>query len=183
MSDAAVHVIVGRVRKAHGIRGELVVEPMTDEPDAIFASGRRLYVGDALGRPDPKVAPVEVERAQPFKGGYILTVTGIPDRTAAERWRERYFLLPEEELPPPSEDEIYLHDLPGMRVELEDGAVVGVVSAVFELPQGLVLDVARGGDAGAKPSTVMIPYDERTVVGVDREERRVVVALPDGLLD
>lgn len=183
MSDAAVLVIVGRVRKAHGIRGELVVETMTDAPDEIFASGRRLFVGDALGRVDPKVPPAEVRGTRPFKEGLIVDIEGIDDRTQAERWRDRYFLLPESELPPPDEDEIYLHDLPGMRVELEDGVVVGTVSAVFELPQGLILDVARGGDADAKRATVMIPYDERTVVGVDREERRVVVALPDGLLD
>jgi 16S rRNA processing protein RimM len=185
MSDATVHVIVGRVRKAHGIQGELVVEPITDAPDAIFASGRRLFVGDALGRVDPKVAPAEVLGARPFKEGFILTLAGIADRTEAERWRDRYFLLPEEELPPPDEDEIYLHELPGMRVELEDGAVVGVVSTVFELPQGLVMDVERAErrEGAARPATVMIPYDERTVVGVDREERRVVVTLPDGLLD
>ncbi|HEX8851390.1 MAG TPA: ribosome maturation factor RimM [Gemmatimonadaceae bacterium] len=183
MSDAAVHVIVGRVRKAHGIRGELVVEPITDAPDEIFASGRRLFVGDAAGRVDAKVAPVEVESARPFKEGYILTVAGIPDRTAAERWRDRYFLLPEEELPAPADDEIYIHDLPGMRVQLENGDIVGTVGTVYELPQGLVMDVQRVGEDLGKRGSVMIPYDERTVVGVDREERVVVVSLPDGLLD
>ena len=157
MSDTAVHVIVGRVRKAHGIRGELVVEPYTDAPDAIFASGRRLLVGDAAGRVDPKRGPVEVLDTRPFKEGLII--------------------------PGPAEDEIYLHDLPGMRVELQDGALVGTVSAVFELPQGLVLDVARAPGEDGKPSSVMIPYDARTLVAVDREGRRVVVSLPDGLLD
>ena len=183
MSDTAVHVIVGRVRKAHGIRGELVVEPYTDAPDAIFASGRRLLVGDAAGRVDPKRGPVEVLDTRPFKEGLIITVAGIDDRTEAERWRDRYFVVPESELPGPAEDEIYLHDLPGMRVELQDGALVGTVSAVFELPQGLVLDVARAPGEDGKPSSVMIPYDARTLVAVDREGRRVVVSLPDGLLD
>jgi 16S rRNA processing protein RimM len=183
MSDAAVHVIVGRVRKAHGIRGELVVEPITDAPDAIFASGRRLLVGDETGHADPKLGAAQIVRASPFKEGFIVAVEGIVDRTGAERWRDRYFLLPESELPAPGEDEIYLHDLPGMRIELADGAAVGVVRAVYELPQGLVLDVERDARTGAKPSTVMIPYDERTVLGVDRAERRLVVQLPDGLLD
>ncbi|NUQ19551.1 MAG: 16S rRNA processing protein RimM [Gemmatimonadaceae bacterium] len=146
MSDDAVHVIVGRVRKAHGIQGELVVQPITDAPDAIFASGRRLLVGDASGRVDAKIPPAEIRAARPFKEGFIVTVAGIPDRTAAERWRERYFLLPESELPAPAEDEIYIHDLPGMRVELEDGELVGTVATVYELPQGLVMDVERARD-------------------------------------
>ena len=183
MSDAAVHVIVGRVRKAHGIRGELVVEAITDAPDAIFAAGRRLFVGDAAGRVDPKVPPVEIESARPFKEGFIVSLGIIPDRTAAERWRDRYFLLPENELPAPGDDEIYIHDLPGMRVELEGGEVVGTVGTVYELPQGLVMDVARQAEGESKRASVMIPYDERTVVGVDREGRVVVVSLPDGLLD
>ena len=69
-------------------------------------------------------------------------------------------------------------------VELPDGAIVGRVVTVWELPQGLVLDVSRDTtDAAGKQATVMIPYDERTVHHVDREARRIVVDVPDGLLD
>ena len=177
-------VIVGRVRKAHGVRGELVVEPISDEPDAIFASGRRFSVGDAEGRPDTRGTTVEVVSARPFKDGFLVTFAGIGDRNAADLWRDRYLLIPETELPAPADDEIYLHDVPGMRVELPDGTVVGRVITVWELPQGLVLDVARDAPGAGKPaSTVMIPYDERTVHAVDRDERRIVVEVPDGLLD
>jgi ribosomal 30S subunit maturation factor RimM len=71
-----------------------------------------------------------------------------------------------------------------MRVELPDGTVVGRVSTVWELPQGLVLDVVRAAaEEGAKESTVMIPYDERTVQRIDRDERCIVVEVPAGLLD
>ena len=185
MADRApAFVIVGRVRKSHGVRGELVVEPISDEPDAIFASGRRFFVGDAEGRPDTRGTTVEVVGARPFKDGFLVTFAGISDRNAADLWRDRYLLVPEDELPALGDEEIYLHDVPGMRVELPDGTVVGRVTTVWELPQGLVLDVARepaGPDVRA--STVMIPYDERTVQHIDRDERRIVVEVPAGLLD
>jgi 16S rRNA processing protein RimM len=177
MTDRApAFVIVGRVRKSLGVRGEIVVEPISDEPDAIFASGRRFFVGDAEGRPDTRGTTVEVVGARPFKDGFLVTFAGISDRNAADLWRDRYLLLPE--------DEIYLHDVPGMQVELPDGTVVGRVTTVWELPQGLVLDVARDGAvAGTKDATVMIPYDERTVQRIERAERRIVVDVPAGLLD
>jgi len=185
MTDRApAFVIVGRVRKAHGVRGELVVEPISDEPDAIFASGRRFFVGDAEGRPDTRGTTVEVVGARPLKDGFLVTFAGIDDRNTADLWRDRYLLVPEDELPVLADDEIYLHDVPGMRVELPDGTVVGRVSTVWELPQGLVLDVVRAPmEEGAKESTVMIPYDERTVQRIDRDERCIVVEVPAGLLD
>ena len=51
--SAPALMIVGRVRKAHGIRGELLVEPITDAPDAVFVSGRRLFAGTASGGRNP----------------------------------------------------------------------------------------------------------------------------------
>ena len=185
MSERApAFVIVGRVRKAHGVRGELVVEPISDEPDAVFASGRRFFVGDEEGRPDARGTTVEVVGARPFKDGFLVTFAGIADRNAADLWRDRYLLIPESELPAPADDEIYLHDVPGMRVELPDGTIVGRVATVWELPQGLMLDVVREPlDENGREATVMIPYDERTVHSIDRDGRRIVVDVPAGLLD
>jgi 16S rRNA processing protein RimM len=169
-------VIVGRIRKAHGIRGDLVVEPITDEPDAIFASGRRVIAGTVTGELSRDRRELHVERASPFKGGYIVHFVEIGDRTVADTWRDRYLLVPAEELEPLREGEIYLHELHGMEVVLESGEIVGVVDEVYELPQGLTLDVKRARDS------VMIPYD-RVVVNVDRELRRITVDPPAGLLD
>src|SRR5688572_15239783 len=86
--------IVGRIRKAHGIRGELVVEPYTNEPAAVFAAGRRLFGGTPDGRPlaspagTPAAAPLAltVNRATPHKDGWIVRVDELADRTAAEAW-------------------------------------------------------------------------------------------------
>lgn len=169
------HVIVGRVRNVHGLKGELVIEPITDEPDAIFASGRRLFVGNVRGvvRPDP----VEIQSTRPFKGGFIVKLAGIEDRNEAELWRERYFLLPADEITPLDEGEVYLHELEGMRVDLIGGETLGKVIALYELPQGFALDVARPGK-----KSVIIPYD-RVVTSVDRETRVIEIDPPDGLIE
>ena len=169
-------IIVGRVRKAHGIRGDLVVEPITDEPDAVFASGRRVIAGTASGNPTKDRRELHVTMSSPFKGGFIVHFEEIADRTIAEQWRDRFLLVPADELQPPGDDQIYVHELPGMRVELESGELVGTVLDTYELPQGLTLDVQR--DTGS----VMIPY-ERFVTNVDREGRVLRIDPPTGLLD
>jgi 16S rRNA processing protein RimM len=169
-------IIVGRVRKAHGIRGELVVEPMTDEPDAVFASGRRVIAGTASGDPAKDRRELRILASTPFKGGFIVHFEGVVDRTEAELWRDRFLLIPRDELQPLAEDQVYVHELRGMTVELESGERVGVVVETYELPQGLTLDVKR--DTG----TVMIPYDH-VVTSLDREARVIRIDPPDGLLE
>ena len=174
-------IIVGRVRKAHGIRGEVVVEPITDAPDAIFASGHRVFAGTASGDIAPNHAELHVESSRPFSDGYLIAFAEVPDRNAAETWRGRYLLLPADELPPPRDDEVYVHELPGMRVELADGALLGTVEETYELPQGLAIDVRRAPPHDKQ--TVLLQFDERTIASVDREARLIVVTPPEGLLE
>jgi 16S rRNA processing protein RimM len=158
------------------VRGDLVVEPLTDEPDAVFSTGRRLVAGTTTGDPARDGAELHVASATPFKGGFIVHFAEITDRDVAETWRDRFLLAPASELSGLRDDQVYVHDLIGMRVELESGALVGSVVDTYELPQGLALDVAR--ERGA----VVIPYD-RVVTSVDRERRVIRIDPPPGLLD
>jgi 16S rRNA processing protein RimM len=174
-------IIVGRVRKAHGIRGEVVVETITDAPDAIFAAGRRVFAGTATGELAPARLELHVASVRPFNEGYLVGFAEVPDRTTAERWRGRYLLLPADEVAPPADDQVYVHELLGMRVQLPDGAPLGVVEETYELPQGLAIDVRR--EPPREKETVLLPYDERTIASVDRETRTIVVTPPDGLLE
>jgi len=171
-------VIVGRVRKAHGIRGDLVVEPISDEPDAISASGRRVFAGNAPGDPARDGKTLTISSVTPFKGGYIIHFDEITDRSAADTWRERFLLVPSDELVPLAEDEVYVHELPGMRVVLTTGDEIGVVDGTYELPQGLTLDVKRT----TSPATILIPFD-RIVTSIDRQTRVITIDPPVGLLD
>ncbi|HET7623361.1 MAG TPA: ribosome maturation factor RimM [Gemmatimonadaceae bacterium] len=171
-------MIVGRLRRAHGIRGELDVEPLTDAPAAVFAAGRAIRVGTAEGDPDPAGRTLTVRRARPQGDGSILvSFDEILDRTEAERWRGRYLLAPASELEPPSEGEVYVHELAGMSVLLADGEKLGVVSDVIELPQGLALEVSR--DSGS----VVLPFHEEFIESVDRAARTIVATPPEGLFE
>ena len=170
--------LVGRVRRAHGIRGELVVEALTDAPDAIFAPGRRVFAGTRNGDPAGDGQELRVLRSSPFKGGWIVAFEGIGDRTAAESWRDRTLLLPESEVEAPSDDQLFIHDLVGMRVVLPSGDGLGDVIEVFELPQGLVIEVRR---PVGKP--VLLPFDDQTVTSVDAGARVIHIDPVEGLIE
>lgn len=174
---------VARVRRAHGVRGALSVESLTDEPDAILAAGRRLFQGTVDGALwlDPATrAPraLHVTEARPTKDGWLLTLAELTDRTEAERWHGRHLLVPVEELTPPAEDEVFTHELIGMTM-LDDatGASLGEVIEVFDLPQGLLLEF-RGAHG-----VHQLPFIDAFVLEVDREARTLRVRLPDGLLE
>jgi 16S rRNA processing protein RimM len=169
-------LIVGRLRRAHGVKGEMIAEALTDAPAAVFAAGRRLFAGTADGDPSPDGAALRVTRAvERFDGSWLLGFAEIADREAAARWRLRYLLAPRDSLAPPAEGEVYLHELVGMRVSHERGDELGNVRAVVELPAGLALDVSW------KRETVLLPY--RFVRAVDRVARRITASPPDGLFE
>jgi 16S rRNA processing protein RimM len=169
-------VIVGRLRRAHGVKGEMIAEAISDAPAAVFAAGRRLYAGTASGAANPDGATLTLTRAEPrFDGSWLLGFAGITDRDVATRWRSRYLLVPREELAPPAEGAVYLHELHGMRVVLESGGDLGDVRDVYELPAGLALDVAW------KKGSVILPFV--FVRAIDRAARRVIAAPPEGLFE
>lgn len=171
-------IIVGRLRKPHGVKGEIIVEPLTDAPAECYSAGRRLLVGDTDGDPAPDGAALTIESVREVHGGLLyVAFEEIDDRTAAELWRNRYLLVPADEVPPPSEDEVWIHELAGMHVSDEVAGDIGEVIQVFELPQGLVLDVRYGS------RVVVLPWREEHVVSLDRESRRIVMRLPEGLLE
>ena len=175
---APEYAIVGRVRRAHGIRGELVVEPVTDAPDAIFASGRRVFVGRVDGELPDESRALVVARTRDFKEGLLVMFEGLADRNEAERLRDRTLLVPVDELPPPDEDEVYFHDLIGRTARLADGTTIGEVVTLWELPQALTLEIRR-----AKGDTVLVPWLPNMVSEVDTEARVVTLTPPEGLLE
>jgi 16S rRNA processing protein RimM len=118
-----------------------------------------------------------VVEPRPFKEGLLIRFNEIPDRTAAELWNGRLLFVPEHELTPPAEGEVYVHELIDMRVILPSGQEVGGVIDVYELPQGLTLDVQRAR------GTVMLPFSESVVTSVDRAERVITIDPPQGLLE
>lgn len=169
--------IVGRIRRSHGVRGDVLIELYTGAPEVVFASGRRLFAGTVQGDPGPAPPALHVVHGEPLGQGYRVRFAEITDRNAAAQWRDRYLLVPQEELPPRGENELYLHELPGLRVETVRGEAIGEVAAWYELRHGILIEVTRAG------GSVLLPYRPEFVRAVDREARRLVVELPEGLVD
>jgi len=166
-------VVVGRIRRAHGLLGVLVVEPMTASAELVFAAGRDLIAGTVKAVAAVPARTLHIEMAEPFQGGFRVQFTGIATRDAADLWRDRYVLSHRADLPEPDESQVYLYDLIGLTAEGQGGEVVGKVVAYYELRHDVMIEVERGKD------TVMIPY--RFVTEVDLEGKRLVVEPPEGL--
>lgn len=172
------YLVVGHLNKPHGTKGELFVWPLTDHPEGAFAPGVVLYLGSGdTGEPDPDLPPLRVESARPFRRGFLVRFGGVEDRNAAETWRGHYVMRAVEDLEPRADDELFYHELLGMRVETPDGQVLGEITEVYELQPADMLEVR--GDGKVR----MIPFLMDLVVEVDLDERVLVVDPPEGLLD
>lgn len=167
-------VVVGRIRRSHGLHGVVVVEPMTGSAELVFAAERELIAGTVKGEAAVPRRMLRIEMAEPFQGGFRVRFDAIGDRNEADRWRDRYVLSPRAGLPEPRGNEIYLYDLIGLTAEATNGEIVGRVQAYYELRHDVMIEVERPG------GSVMIPY--RFVSEVDLEGKRLVVEPPEGLL-
>lgn len=169
-------VVVGRVGRPQGIRGEVTVEVRTDDPDERFAEGAVLLTDPA------ERGPLTVAQARDHSGRLVVAFAGVPDRNAAEALRDTLLLVDVRTLAPIDDpDEFHDWQLRGLAAVLGDGTAVGTVADVLHLPQGDVLVVARGGAEGA--GEVLVPFVRAIVPTVDLAGRRVVLDPPPGLLD
>ena len=165
-------VVVGRIGRPQGIKGEVTVEVRTDDPEARFAAGAVLLTDPA------ERGPLTVEVPRDHSGRLVVAFAGVPDRSAAEALRDTMLLVDVRTLPP-IEDEDEFHDwqLRGLSAVLRDGTEVGVVEDVLHLPHGDVLVLARPeGEA-------LVPFVRAVVPDVDLAARRVVLDPPPGLLE
>ena len=169
--------MVGTVRRAHGVRGAWAVESVTDAPDAIFASGAVLFAGDRKGNLVDPLQPLHVEDGRPMNRDWLVRVAEVTDRDVADSWRGRVLLADAADLPDAGDDEIYVGDLIGMRVEVEGRGLVGHVRDVYDAPQGYIIEIET---ATGRP---LMPWHDDFVQSVDEESRTIVITPPDGLLD
>jgi 16S rRNA processing protein RimM len=168
-----VEVVVGRIGKPHGVRGEVAVEIRTDDPDGRFADGA------VLATDPPERGPLVVQQSRPHAGRLLVLFDGVADRTAAAALRGTLLTVDTSGDPPLDDpDEFYDHQLIGLAVETAGGEVVGEVVDVLHPPGPDLLVVRRpAGDEA------LIPFVADMVPSVDLASRRVVVDPPRGLLD
>ena len=168
-----MELVVGRIGRPHGVRGEVAVDLRTDDPERRFAVGARLQT-DPVG-----AGPLTVTAARPHSGRLLVTFEQVPDRTAAEGLRGVLLTVEvagdDAGLQP---EEFYDHQLVGMRVCDDRGNVVGEVREVLHHPAHDVLVVRRGSGGEA-----MVPFVSELVPEVDVAAGRLTVADRPGLLD
>jgi 16S rRNA processing protein RimM len=175
MSADARHLVVGRLRKPHGLKGDLTLFPITDAPDTVLAPGRTVWLVGLDG--ETVAGPVTIERSRSYHREWLIKFVGADRREAIDPWRGLFLAVPADELAPPEGDEVYLHELDGFAVRLPDETPLGLVSAVYELPSGLMIEVQ-----GPKRE-FLLPYKKEFVREVDRAGRRLVVTPPEGLIE
>lgn len=194
-------IVVGEVLKPHGVKGELRVASYADSP-FLFDEVPRVYL-----RPGPRTPVPEPERPAPrrgrgrprgraprpaavhpremkvvswreHKGAVLMVLDGVPDRNAAEAVRGCEVLVRREDLPEPEEGELFLDELTGLSILLEDGTALGEVVDVM-LPGGQEVWTIRTADG----REVLFPVAEEFLLHVAPENGVVTIAPPPGLLE
>jgi len=166
-------VTVGRIGRAHGIRGDVAVAVRTDAPEIRFAAGAVLTT-------DPAAAgPLTVVRSRWHSGRLLVQFHGVRDRSDAEALRGVRLLAEVDETERPDDpDEFYDHQLAGLTVRLRDGTPVGEVAEIVHLPGHDLLAVRRPDGREA-----LVPFVATIVPEVDVDAGHVVVDPPPGLID
>lgn len=175
-ADGTTEVVVGRIGRAHGVRGQVSVEVRTDEPERRFAVGRRLR----LSRPHGGRTELEVVAARPHAGRLLVTFAEVADRTVAESLRGTLLSVDIDPTEAPGDpDEYYDHQLVGLVVVDPAGTRLGTVSAVVHLPEQDLVSVTCDDEAGARE--VLVPFVQAIVPEVSLADGRLVVDAPPGL--
>ncbi|MCW2544464.1 MAG: rRNA processing protein RimM [Frankiales bacterium] len=166
-------IVVGRLGRPQGIKGELTVEVRTDDPDDRFAPGKVLLTDP------PERGPITIENARRQGRYFVVQVAGVVDRNQAEELRDTLLLVDTADLPPlADEDEYYDTQLIGLRAVLADGSTLGEVSDVLHLPGGDVVVVTRPHGAEA-----LVPFVKAIVPTVDLSGGTMRIEPPEGLLE
>jgi 16S rRNA processing protein RimM len=182
-----LELTVGRVVKAHGISGEVVVEIRTDDPAARFAPGNTLRAKGS--RDDGVERTYVVAHAREHGGRLLVRLDGVADRDAADALRGSLFVIDSEDLPPIDEpDTYYDHQLEGLQVRTTTGQDVGVVAEVLHTAAGELLAVRRRAEDGSGDvGELLVPFVSAIVTSVSLDEGLdkgfVEIDPPEGLLD
>ncbi|CAM5356714.1 ribosome maturation factor RimM [Streptomyces tanashiensis] len=168
-----MQLVVARVGRAHGVKGEVTVEVRTDEPELRLGPGAVLLTDPA------SAGPLTIESGKVHSGKLLLRFEGVRDRNAAEALRNTLLIaeVDPEELPE-EEDEYYDHQLMDLDVVLADGTEIGRITEISHLPSQDLFIVERPDG-----TELMIPFVSSIVTEIDLEEQRAVIDPPPGLID
>ena len=160
-------VVVARLGRPHGVRGELTIEVRTDRPEALFVAGETF-------RTDPDMGTVTLLGARDHNGTLLLTLEEIPDRAAAENARDVLLLARRDDSDEP--DAWYDAQLVGLEARLSDGRAIGRVVGV---EHGALQDLLVIAEPGA--TAVRLPFVAALVPSVEPGAGFIVIDPPGGL--
>jgi 16S rRNA processing protein RimM len=165
--------LVGRVARAHGIRGQVIVNLETDFPETRFQPGAELFIERAGRIEKLRLTTVRFQHERPVVG-----IDGVATMTEAEGLAGAELRVPVDWLAPLPSDTFYRHELIGCRVETTAGEHVGIVGDIEGTFEGSRLVIA-GGERGE----VQVPLTRAICTTIDVGAKRIVIEPPEGLLD
>jgi 16S rRNA processing protein RimM len=167
-----MQLVVGRIRRPHGVRGDVAVEVRTDDPGGRFAVGAALAT-DPAGR-----GPLTIMASRWHSGVLLVRFAGVDDRTTAEDLRGTWLVMDSADLGPTGDpDEFHDHELIGLAAVTVGGEPVGVVTDVRHQGQDLLVIKSP-----ADPE-LLVPFVAAIVPEVDVAAGRLVIDPPPGLLE
>ena len=157
-----VFLLVGQLRSAHGVHGEITMEVLTDFPERLRPN-RTVYAGDLH-------KPLRIERTRWKDKLMIVSFQGITDRDAVLAYRNQLLYIRTEEIPELPDGDYYYHQLIGLKVVDEAGQSVGILTEILETGANDVFVV--------KPETgpeVLLPAIEAVILTVNLEKQEITV--------
>jgi len=167
-----VYLAVGTLRRAHGIRGDILLSLLTDFPERL-KPGTYIYVGE-------KKRDLKITRRRPHNDGLLLGFEGISTAEQTAKYRAETVYVLAEDRPPLPDGEYYHHQILGLTVLDESGTNLGVVTEIIETGANDVYVVHGSGQPARE---ILIPAIKQVLLEVNLEAKTLRVHLLPGLLD
>jgi 16S rRNA processing protein RimM len=161
-------LIVGKLRRPHGVRGELLMDVLTDFPERLRA-GLTVFVSDAH-------QPMKLTRCRGYENAFLVTLEGISDVDQAGEHRNQLVFVRADEIPELTEGDFYHHQLLGMRAVSDEGRFLGNVIEILETGANDVF-IVRDADG----PEVLLPFIDSVILNIDVATGEMRVHLIEGL--
>lgn len=170
INDEPVFVIVGKFRRPHGIRGEIIMSVLTNNPD-LFSAGKTIIIGN-------QYLPYTIKSVRWHGSDILIALEEFPDRTAVEIFRNIMVYMKAEDIPDLPEGEFYTHQLVGLEVITDEGQVLGKLKEILITGAN---DVYLVESEDGKQ--VLLPAIDQVILNIDHESGQMIVHILPGLLD
>lgn len=164
--DEPVFLVVGRIRRAHGLKGEMIMDVLTDFPERI-TRGKHVYVGETHN-------PQQISSVRPHDNLLLISFKGIDNKDDLDRYRNLMVFIKTEGLPELPEDEYYHHDLIGLTVIDEQQEVLGTLVEIMETGANDVYVIED-----SNTNEILIPAVAEFILSIDLVGRRITVHKPE----